>query len=191
VGTYAGNAGGSPPAHTGYIDYFFNTAYPIDPEDGERATLTVDTVGNGSVTRDPDKTNYGCEDVGLTAHPEACWLFNDWSGDLSGSDNPETISIDGSKLVTATFIADPSLYTLAVNTVGDGTVTRDPDQLTYPCGQAVTLTATADTGWFFGGWSGDLSGADNPDTITIQGNQTVTGTFVSHRIYLPFGCKNH
>jgi regulation of enolase protein 1 (concanavalin A-like superfamily) len=197
VGVYASNAdpdgaGGEPaPAYTGHIDYFFNTASPIDPEDGDRAILTVDTVGDGTVSKNPDKTSYGCEDVELTAHPSACWLFDSWSGDLSGSDNPDTISIDGSKTVTATFTADPDLYTLTANTVGNGTVTRDPDQSTYPCGQAITLTATPDLGWFFGGWSGDHSGTENPDTITIYGSQTVTGTFVSHRTFLPYGCKDY
>ena len=35
VGPFVGNAGaGSTPAFTGLIDYFFNTASPIDPEDG-------------------------------------------------------------------------------------------------------------------------------------------------------------
>jgi len=197
VGVFASNAdpdgaGGQPaPAYTGYIDYFFNTASPIDPEDGERATLTVDTVGDGSVSRDPDKTNYGCEDVELTAEPAACWLFSDWSGDLTSSDNPDIISIDESKTVTATFAADTGLYTLTVGTIGSGTVTKEPDQPTYPCGQVVTLTATPDHGWFFGGWSGDLSGADNPETTTILGDQAVTGTFVSHRFFLPCGCKNY
>jgi regulation of enolase protein 1 (concanavalin A-like superfamily) len=197
VGVFASNAdidgptGQLAPAYTGYIDYFFNTASPIDPEDGERAILTVDTVGDGTVSKDPDKTSYGCEDVDLTANPSACWLFDSWSGDLSGSDNPDTISIDGSKTVTATFTADPALYTLTLNAVGNGTVAKDPDQSTYGCGQAITLTATPDLGWFFGGWSGDHSGTENPDTITIYGSQTVTGTFVSHRTFLPYGCKDY
>jgi hypothetical protein len=35
VGVYAGNAqAAGSPAHTAYVDYFFNTIYPIDPEDG-------------------------------------------------------------------------------------------------------------------------------------------------------------
>jgi regulation of enolase protein 1 (concanavalin A-like superfamily) len=34
VGVFAGNAGSSAPAHTAVVDYFFNTASPIIPEDG-------------------------------------------------------------------------------------------------------------------------------------------------------------
>jgi regulation of enolase protein 1 (concanavalin A-like superfamily) len=41
VGLWAGNAGASAPAHTAIVDYFFNNAQPISPEDG--ATGVVDT----------------------------------------------------------------------------------------------------------------------------------------------------
>ncbi len=44
VGPYAGNAvGGSSPAHTGSIDYFFNTASPVDPEDPVSAGVVTIT----------------------------------------------------------------------------------------------------------------------------------------------------
>ena len=33
AGVFAGNAGANPPAHTAVVDYFFNTATPVDPED--------------------------------------------------------------------------------------------------------------------------------------------------------------
>ena len=42
VGVYAGNAGGSPPAYTASVDYFFNVASPIVPEDG--GSPTIDTT---------------------------------------------------------------------------------------------------------------------------------------------------
>jgi hypothetical protein len=104
LGTYAANAGSSPPTHTAYIDYFFNTASPVYPEDGERNTLTVDIVGNGLVDIDPVKSNYDCGDeVTLTATPDPGGSFAVWSGDLKGEDNPTTIIMDGSKDVVANF----------------------------------------------------------------------------------------
>jgi uncharacterized repeat protein (TIGR02543 family) len=39
----------------------------------------------------------------LTAVPAAGWTFSNWSGDLTGSTNPDTIIMDGNKTVTATF----------------------------------------------------------------------------------------
>jgi uncharacterized repeat protein (TIGR01451 family)/uncharacterized repeat protein (TIGR02543 family) len=64
-----------------------------------------------------------------------------------------------------------------VNVVGDGSVTENPDQVTYHYGDVVTLTAEADPGWTFDGWSGNLSGSDNPETITMNGDRMVTATF--------------
>jgi len=44
-------------------------------------------------------------------------------------------------------------------------------------GDTVQLTANANPGWTFSAWSGDMSGSTNPDTITMDGNKTVTATF--------------
>jgi regulation of enolase protein 1 (concanavalin A-like superfamily) len=41
VGPYAGNAGSPPPAWTATVDYFFNTASPIVPEDGGTGVTTT------------------------------------------------------------------------------------------------------------------------------------------------------
>jgi len=51
-----------------------------------------------------------------------------WSGDLTSSTNPDTLTMDGDKTVTATFTQDQ--YTLTVNTVGSGSVAKNPDQAT-------------------------------------------------------------
>jgi hypothetical protein len=67
-------------------------------------TLTVNIVGNGSVTLDPASGPYvaGTE-VELTAVAATDWEFSGWSGDLSGDMNPTTITMDSDKMVTATF----------------------------------------------------------------------------------------
>ena len=139
-------------------------------------TLTVNIVGSGSVSKDPDQATYTYGDVvQLTATADPGWTFDSWSGDLSGSTNPDTITMDSDKTVTAAFTQDQ--YTLTVNITGNGSVTKDPDQATYTYGTVVQLTATADPGWTFDSWSGDLTGSTNPDTITMTGNKSVTATF--------------
>ncbi|MBK9963321.1 MAG: hypothetical protein IPP06_18965, partial [Saprospiraceae bacterium] len=45
-------------------------------------------------------------------------------------------------------------------------------------GTSVALTAVPDPGWVFGGWSGALSGQANPDTLLINGDKSVTATFL-------------
>jgi uncharacterized repeat protein (TIGR02543 family) len=71
-------------------------------------------------------------------------------------------------------------YTLTVNIVGSGTVTRTPSQASYDPGTSVQLTAVPQTGWQFSGWSGDASGSTNPISLTMNGNRTVTATFIAN-----------
>jgi hypothetical protein len=60
-----------------------------------------------------------------------------------------------------------------VNVVGKGSVSLDPAGGTYADGAVVELTAAANAEWEFSGWSGDLSGTDKPESITMDGNKTV------------------
>jgi len=66
--------------------------------------LTVSVAGSGTVTKDPDNGHYSYGDtVGLTAKPSEDWRFRYWTGDLTGSDNPTTLFMDGNKAATAVF----------------------------------------------------------------------------------------
>ena len=157
--------------------YTFTTQAP------PQYTLTINTVGNGTVSKNPDQATYDENDVvELTAYPVVGWAFSAWSGDLTGSANPDTITMDSDKTVTATFTQDQ--YTLTINTVGNGTVSKDPDQAIYAHNDVVELTADPALGWSFVSWSGDLSGSANPDTITMDSSKTVTATFEEIRIEL-------
>jgi len=111
--------------------------------------LTVNTVGNGTVALDPDQALYTSGQViTLTATADPGWVFSGWSGDLTGSTNPETLLITSDTSVTATF-SQITTHTLTVNTLGNGTVEVNPDKPLYDLGEVVTLTATADPGWAF------------------------------------------
>jgi uncharacterized repeat protein (TIGR02543 family) len=113
--------------------------------------------------------------VHLTATPAEGWVFSHWTRDLSGSANPTSITITGNTSVTAHFTHH--LYTLTITTDGAGMVTKNPDQPTYTTGQDVTLTAQPSTGWIFTHWTGDLTGTQNPTTITMTSNKTITAHF--------------
>jgi hypothetical protein len=68
-------------------------------------TLTVDTVGHGSVTLNPSGGTYDAGTVVImTATGFVDWVFCGWSVDLSGVENPTAITMDSNKDVTATFI---------------------------------------------------------------------------------------
>jgi pectate lyase/pectin methylesterase-like acyl-CoA thioesterase len=93
---------------------------------------------------------------------------------------PTTLTWSGglSRLVTSAvaFAARPE-FRLALSTTGSGAIQSEPVGDRFPEGSRVTLTATPASGWRFEGWSGDLTGADNPAVITIDRDKSVTANF--------------
>jgi hypothetical protein len=127
-------------------------------------TLTIILDGSGSVNLNPPGGTYLCgTTVTMTAVPAFGWSFAFWSGDASGTANPETILMDGDKTVTATFkeewlsevmingtLPGPSLVDIEMAdwvyfgekaTALDGV---DPEDLPYPG----TPPAPYVAGWF-------------------------------------------
>jgi hypothetical protein len=134
------------------------------------------------VTKVPDQATYTYgTSVLLTAIAGSRgWVFDHWSGDLSGGDNPETIVMDGDKVVTAHFTYLPE-YTLTIIIEGEcGWVTKSPDLPIYQAGTVVTLTADTIECFYFSHWSGDLSGSNNPEYIVMDSDKTVTAHFLVH-----------
>ncbi len=67
-------------------------------------TLAVNVTGNGSVVVAPDQPEYDHgENITLTATGDPGWVFNGWTGDLGGADNPITFAINRDMVVTAVF----------------------------------------------------------------------------------------
>jgi hypothetical protein len=62
---------------------------------------------------------------------------------------------------------------------GNGSIQVNPGQASYTCSEEVQLTAVADEGWSFSGWSGDLSGNDNPAALLVNQNKTVSASFTA------------
>jgi hypothetical protein len=87
-----------------------NACYELVTGAPPQYTLTMNLVGNGSVTLDPAGGTYDEGTVvQLTAIPDSGWEFSEWSGDLTGSTNPDNITMDADKTITATFTALPVL----------------------------------------------------------------------------------
>jgi len=70
----------------------------------------------------------------------------------------------------------PVTFTLNITAV-NGTVVKNPDQLTYNSGTIVQLTATPNALYSFTSWSGDKVGVVSPTTILMNGNKNVTANF--------------
>ena len=150
-------------------------------------TLTVNAT-NGTVTKNPNQATYDSNStVQLTAIPATGYHFTGWSGDLTGSTNPATVTMDRNKTITANFAINT--YTLTINAT-NGSVTKNPDQATYDSNSTVQLTAIPATGYHFTSWSGDLTGSTNPATVTMDGNKTITANFAINTYTLTINATN-
>ncbi|MDZ7361898.1 MAG: alginate lyase family protein [candidate division KSB1 bacterium] len=173
------------------VNYFYNTNFPApfpceagknagwtDWLYGSRYALTV-SKNNGNVEiHSLGGANDASIAMKLTAIPSAGYLFNGWSGDLTGFKNPDTLLMNANKNVIANFVkAGP--FTITVNTVGSGAVTLNPRGGVYAGGTVVTLTASPASGFKFTGWSGGLTGSNNPATLMLTGDKTITATFTA------------
>ena len=114
-------------------------------------------------------------------------LRNDARKDI-GCDEYSTAAIIRRPLTPAevgpSWLSNPDLpVVLIVKTSGPGRVQIDPPGGIYKSGTVVTLTAIADSGSTFTGWSGDVGGAENPLQLVMDGDKIVTANFVGPAEY--------
>ncbi len=159
-------------------------------------TLTVSNGGHGNVTSAPAGISCGAtcsaafgsgQQIVLTATPDTGYQFAGWTGACTNASGTCSVTMDGAKNVGASFTAQtPSdAHTLTIANGGHGTVTSSPAGIdcgatcseTFPAGQQVTLTALADEGWRFSGWTGACIGTD-ACVVTMTEATNVGATFV-------------
>lgn len=124
--------------------------------------VSVDPPGGGAVS------GGGSYKQGVTARLEAAvppgvnGIFSHWSGNVSGTDNPTFVQMDGPRSATAHFTI--AAYRLKYGTTLHGAVTGVLDQTVTPGSSGTTVTAVPDEGYHFVQWSDGLTA--NPRTET-------------------------
>ncbi len=92
-----------------------------------------------------------------------------------------TISCSAAGLTTVTVTAnevdDDHTLTLSAS---HGSISAAPATALYDHGSSVTLTAVADAGYHFTGWSGGLTGSVNPSTLVMDADKSVTASFAAN-----------
>jgi len=146
--------------------------------------LTVLVDGQGSVSQEvisQAKTNTfaSSTEVQLTATPDNGWVFSNWAGDASGSQDVIFVSMDGDKNIEANF--ENITHRLSIQVSGQGSVSEQAilgGNGVYPFGTNVQLTAVPKQGWVFAGWSGATSSKFNPVNVEMNQDKTVTVNFI-------------
>ncbi len=159
-------------------------------------TLTVmrSGAGTGTVTSAPAGINCGAdctEDyaqgamVTLTASASAGSTFTGWTGAGCTGTGTCVVMMNAATTVTAAFSAVTVPLTIAKTGTGAGTITSSPGGIncgadcteSYTVGTGVTLSAAADPGSTFTGWSGGGCSGTGTCAVTMNMATTVTATF--------------
>jgi len=154
-------------------------------------SVTKSGGGSGLVTSSPPGIDCGetCSKffmqgskITLSAVPDENSVFSGWSGACGRTGDCE-VAMDAANSVEAVF---EKKYSLIVNLTGRGigVVTSQPAgincggncQVEFPQGTQVTLTASADPGSTFTGWSGDCSGG-GICSLNMDVDKTATANF--------------
>jgi hypothetical protein len=134
-----------------------------------KLSVNVTPINGGSVTPPSGSYEKG-QSVQLLAIPASDYVFKEWKGDLLGSINPTTLSIDKDKVITGSF--EKRKFPLNLTIEGSGTVKEEivgvSGRAEYPSGTTVRLTPKPLAGWVFSGWSGDVVSKTNPLDVKIE-----------------------
>lgn len=153
--------------------------------------LGVTKTGNGKITSAPAGIDCGStcaysyssgNAVTLWTTPDTGYRFSGWSGDCSGTGDC-VLSMNAPHNISATFTPIAS-YALTVIKTGNGKVTSAPAGIdcgitciySFQAGTSAILSAQADPGFSFLGWSGSCTGTGTC-TITLDGAKSVTAMF--------------
>lgn len=134
---------------------------------------------HGTVEKSPDQEIYNHDkETMLTAVAEEGYHFIGWTGSTTSTLNPLMVVMNSTMTLTANFMLNE--YPLVVS-VQNGSVAQSPERITYGHGSEVTLTATPDEGYHFTGWSGSMSGVDNPLMMTMDTTKSLIANFQINR----------
>lgn len=138
------------------------------------AKINLQVFGNGQVLEDPLQDTY---DLGTTvqlySQPDSDAFFYGWSGALSGSDNPASLTLNDTRTVIAIF----GSRRLQLDTQGVGSITALPVKELYDRGDAVTLSAQPGKSFAFLQWSDGST--NNPRQITVDVTNHYTAVFTN------------
>ncbi|MDK2951825.1 MAG: hypothetical protein PWQ77_1490 [Kosmotogales bacterium] len=175
----------------------FVVGCPSNPTPPEKYTLNITITGQGAVSKTPDKSEYEKnENVELNATPNNGWEFSQWTGDVSGNENPKTFSMSSNKNITAVFtqiVPENHTLTVTASPLEGGEVGKDPSKENYEDGEMVTISATSDEDWHFIHWiKGNYIFDTNPSTsFVIEEDLDLTAIFEEDEVNIQIGWVEH
>ncbi len=113
--------------------------------------------------------------VFVYALPDPGYRFAGWSGALTGDYHLAFLLVDADKTIGASFVPQ---FQVNVTPIVGGYVVLDPPGRFHDAGSRVILGAVPYPGYRFTGWSGALTGGDNPAILLVDADKTLGASFV-------------
>ena len=165
-----------------------STTYTVNFTTQYSLTTAASPSGGGTVT--PSGTNWysSGQSVSVSATASSGYNFTGWSGDLSGSTNPTSVTMSGPKSITATFVAVVAVGSLSVTpstsltSSGNQGGPFSPSSQTYTLqntgGASINWTASKGQSWVtLSAASGTLAaGVTTTVTVSINSNANSLST---------------
>ena len=169
--------GTSPPA---IASIQMTTTY-ANPRVGETSNITAKPVNSGGV----EIPNVPCT---FASGSPAVATVNANTGTAVGVSTGTAVitATCGGVAGNLTLTVRPRQFTLTINKTGagNGSVFSTPSGTTFDEGTVVSITATANAGSSFTGWSGACTGTTQPCSVTMSQNRTVTADFTNSESFI-------
>jgi uncharacterized repeat protein (TIGR02543 family) len=177
-----------------------NTEDTVTPSTGGTATDTPTTVeytvtfdaDGGSPVPDAQIVSEGTKATEPATDPvKTDYTFLYWKTDSDTEFDFLNTNISEDITLTAYYVTqDTQTYTITVNIDPESAGTVTPDRSIFTEGESVTLEATANDGYEFDSWSGDVTGSEASLTVaSITADMAITANF--HEVYtITTSCDN-
>ncbi|WP_083634444.1 cellulase family glycosylhydrolase [Saccharicrinis aurantiacus] len=163
---------------------------PVDGISVNPDSTTLNVGQNTQITANISPSNASNKNVTWKSSNETVATVNSLGEITAVSIGNATISAitnDGDFTATSNItVTDAITYTLTNTTSGMGTVSHIPAGNTFTDGTIVSLTATAESGYTFKEWTGDVSSNENPTEVVMNTNKVINAVFT----ILSNGCTN-
>lgn len=148
--------------------------YTIIPASQFAVVLSSNPPAGGTTTG--SGAYAGGTSVTVSAFVNPNYVFTNWTenGNIVSTSAIYTFALNANRTLVANFAF--ITYTLNVVAV-NGTVAVNPNQTIFNSGSTAQLTASANSGYSFSGWTGDASGSLNPLSVTMNGNKNIVAVF--------------
>lgn len=166
----------------------------------ETYTLIIERAGNGEILMGEESPAAAPESmqvesgtsVYLTARPNEGHVFSGWTGAMTGTTNPISISVSGNTKITGNFTEEGRLtINGSVSPENSGKVSISPLKDSYDPEESVSLKAVPAEGYRFVKWSGDVTGPFDSVSVVMDGNKLYTAEFepIPHTITVTINGK--